>query len=155
MIALDSLRFLSEGRTGDMLKKEFGGMSQFSRVKDWDKFGEDVKSLYMHVSLFSGAAGAFIRFMSRGGKLPATTRSLAEQGLKAGSYDAEKTAGILSGDDILELQQVTGKKLAKMNIKKVVADQEVDDNEKVSVWSFGEKASEFAKVLAKHGVSLR
>lgn len=155
MNSIDTLRFLEEGRTGDMLKKEFGSMPQFKSVKNWDKFGEEVKSLYIHVSLFSGALGAFIRFMSKGGKLPATTRSLAEQGLKAGSYDAEKTAGILSGDDLLELQQVSGSKLAKMNIKKVAADQKVGPNEKVSVWSFGEKASEFAKVLANHGVSLR
>lgn len=159
---LDRLRLMVESDTKPsstflLLKKELGAHPKFKGFTDakWMTFANEVKGIQANVSAFSGCLVAFLKWVYAGGKLPATTASLAEQGLKTERYPAERTAGILGGDGLLDSTEMAGKDLLKSKVQMTSADRESaakDPAVKVRVWNFGEEAIELGQALRGLGV---
>lgn len=159
---LDRLRLMVESETKPsstflLLKRELGSHPKFKGFTDakWMTFANEVKGIQANVSAFSGCLVAFLKWVYSGGKLPATTGSLEAQGLKTERYPTDRTAGILGGDGLLDVTEMTGRDLLKSKVQMTEADRasaERDPSVKVRVWNFGEEAIELGQALRGLGV---
>lgn len=69
-----------EGETGEMMKEQFRGVSEFARLsdEDWIDLGKMLKSMKATKSVFTKAFGNFFRFLRYGGTIPTTPAEFAK-----------------------------------------------------------------------------
>lgn len=148
---------LDKSQTAKALHKQMSKFGPFAgwSEKKWFDFAQDVKSMDMLVQVFSGAFSAFLMWMyQNANKLPASTGYLSTAGLSSDRYDAKKIVGIMSGADVLESQEMTAAQAIKAGYS--VSDSEKKNPKaKIEIWTFGEGAAPFAKLLKKYGASVK
>ena len=117
---LKALSDLDEGRTADAIKSALSQIPMFKSVSDkqWLVLGNELKSLYKHTSVFTGAMAALISYLIDQPKpFPATIGALEAVSLKTERYDTTKVVQILVGDEMLEPVPMTGARLLALGDK--------------------------------------
>jgi hypothetical protein len=161
---LDSLRkfvvvegALEKSQTAKALHKQLSGFGPFKgwSEKKWYDFAQEVKSMDMLVQVFSGAFSAFIMWMyDNASKLPASSEYLMSTGLKSDRYDAKKIFGIMSGAGVFDTQEMSSRSAVAAGYS-VSSSEKKNPKARVEIWTFGEGAAPFAKLLKKYGAGIK
>jgi hypothetical protein len=115
-------------RTATSLREQLVNEQKFEHFTDddWQEFGQYVKGLGIHASVFTGILGAMLRYLAKTPRGLPVTSHFAEtklfsrgKNIKLNDFSGGRAMGVLAKEDVVEEQQFTGKQA--VNIAKHTA----------------------------------
>lgn len=149
-----------QSRTAQALKDQLESLPGFRGLGEdaWLKIGQAVKPLGLHTSVFTGAIGVLMKYLSSGGRFPASPDWLASKGFKAPKYESPRTQAILNKDELLEPFRLSAlEALENKSVQRTKQDDEewsASEKTRIMVWSLGDRMSDVYAAMRSGGAKI-